>query len=52
MGEWDKQAGILKNTYRENTLSNKTRALRKSMNNNIWVIGALNQLFKRFLHSN
>ena len=30
----------------ENTLSNKTQALTKSMNMDIWVIGILNQIFK------
>ena len=36
-----------KDTHRENTLSNKTQALRKSMNIDIGAIGTLNQLFKR-----
>ena len=31
----------------ENTLSNKTQALTKSMNMNIWINGILNQIFKR-----
>ena len=35
----------LKDTHRENTLTNKTLALSKSMNMDIWVIGTLNQLF-------
>ena len=37
----------LKDTPRENTLSNKTEALTKSMNMYIWAIGILNQLFIR-----
>ena len=36
-----------KDTHRENTPSNKTEALRKSMNVYIWAIGTLNQLFIR-----
>ena len=36
-----------KHTHSENTLTNKTQTLMKSMNMNIWVIGTLNQLFKR-----
>ena len=35
----------LNDTHRENTLTNKTLALSKSMNMDIWVIGTLNQLF-------
>ena len=35
----------LANTHRENLFSNKTEALTKSMNMNIWVSGTLNQLF-------
>ena len=31
-----------KDHYRENTPSNKTQALTKSMNMNIWVIGTFN----------
>ena len=38
---------ILKNTHKEKALSNKTQALTKSMNMNIWVVGKSNQLFKR-----
>ena len=38
---------FLKDTYRENTPSNKTQALTKGMNTDIWVIVTLNQLFKR-----
>ena len=36
-----------KDTHKENTPSNKTEALRKSMNVYIWAIGTLNQLFIR-----
>ena len=32
----------------ENTLSNKTQALRKSMNMNIWEIAASNQFIRGF----
>ena len=37
----------IKDTHRENTRSSKTQALTKSINMDIWVIGALNQLFRR-----
>ena len=36
---------LLRDTHRENTTSTKTRALTKSMNIDIWVIGTSNQLF-------
>ena len=39
-----------KDTHRENTLSNKTPALRKSKNStnmSVWAVGTLNQLFIR-----
>ena len=36
-------------THKENVPSNKTRALTKSMNMDIWVVGKLNQLFIRGL---
>ena len=36
-----------KDTHRENSPSNKTQALTKNMNMDIWVIGTLNQIFKR-----
>ena len=36
-----------KDTHRENTLSNKTKMITKSMNMYIWTIGTLNQLFIR-----
>ena len=36
-----------KDTLRENTTSNKSQALAKSFNMDIWVIGALNQIFIR-----
>ena len=36
---------LLRDTHRENTTSTKTRALTKSMNMDIWVIGTSNQLF-------
>ena len=36
-------AYIIKDTHRENTPSNKTQALQKSMNIDIWVVGTLNQ---------
>ena len=34
-------------THREKAPSNKTPALTKSMNTDIWVVGTLNQLFIR-----
>ena len=37
----------VKDTHRENTRWNETKALTKSMNIRIWEIGTLNQLFKR-----
>ena len=37
----------LKDTTREKASSNKTQALTKSKNMDIWVIGTLNQLFIR-----
>ena len=39
-----------KDTHRENTLSNKTETLTKSMNIYIWAIGTLNQIFLRGCH--
>ena len=36
-----------KDTLRENTTSNKSQALAKSFNMDIWVIGTLNQIFIR-----
>ena len=36
-----------KDTHRENRPSNKTQALTRSMNMDIWVIGTLNEIFKR-----
>ena len=36
-----------KDTLRENTTSNKSQALAKSLNMDIWVIGTLNQVFIR-----
>ena len=36
-----------KDSQRENALSNKTQALTKSLNMDIWVVGTVNQLFKR-----
>ena len=38
---------IFKDTHRENSPSNKTQALRKCMNVEIWLISELNQLFIR-----
>ena len=38
---------MLKDTHRENPVINKTQALTKSMNMDIWVIGTLNQQFIR-----
>ena len=35
---------VLKDTHKENTLSNKTQVLTKSMNINIWEFGILDQL--------
>ena len=37
----------IKDTHREKAPSNKTPALTKSMNTDIWVVGTLNQLFRR-----
>ena len=37
----------LKDTHREKAPSNKTPALTKSMNTDIWVVGTSNQLFRR-----
>ena len=37
----------IKDTHRENTPSNKSETLTKSMNMYIWAIGILNQLFMR-----
>ena len=39
-----------KDTHRENTLSNKTETLTKSMNIYIWATGTLNQIFLRGCH--
>ena len=36
-----------KDTHREKTPSNKTPALTKSANMDIWVVGTSNQLFMR-----
>ena len=41
----------IKDTNRENTPSNKTQVLTKSMNMDIWVNGTLNQLFIRGSYS-
>ena len=38
---------VLKDTERENSLINKTQALPKSINMDIWVIGTSNQQFIR-----
>ena len=38
---------LFKDTHRKNTPSDKTLMLSKSMNMNIWMIGATNQLFIR-----
>ena len=38
---------MFKDTHRENTPSNKTEMLTKSMNIYIWTIGILNALFTR-----
>ena len=37
---------VLKDTHREKAPSNKTPALTKSTNMNIWLVGTSNQLFK------
>ena len=37
----------VKDNHRENTPSNKTQGLTKSLNMDIWEIGTLNQLFIR-----
>ena len=42
---------FLKDTHRERSVSNKTQALTKSMNMDIWVFGTLNQLFIRGFHT-
>ena len=39
--------GCFKDTYREKALSNKTPALTKSTNMDIWVVGISNQRFTR-----
>ena len=38
---------FFKDTHKEKAPSNKTPALRKSMNMGVWAIGTLNQLFIR-----
>ena len=38
---------IFKFQLKENTTSNKTKALTKRINKHIWEIGALNQIFIR-----
>ena len=38
---------MFKDTHKEISLSNKTPALTKNMNMNIWVVGTSNQLFVR-----
>ena len=38
---------IVKDIHKENTPSNKTKELMKTMNMRIWEIGTLNQLFIR-----
>ena len=35
---------LLKDTHRENGPSNKTPALRKSTNMDVWALGTINQL--------
>ena len=40
-------SGLLKDTHREKAPWNKTPALTKSMNMDIWVFGTSNQLFTR-----
>ena len=37
----------LKDTHREKAISNKTPALTKSINMDIWLVGTSNQLFMR-----
>ena len=37
----------IKDTHREKNPSNKTPALRKSTNMEVWAVGTLNQLFIR-----
>ena len=39
----------VKDTHREKAPSNKTPALRKSLNMGVWAVGTLNQLFIRDL---
>ena len=43
----DKSEHTIKDTYREKAPSNKIPALTKSRNMDIWVIGTLNQLFRK-----
>ena len=38
---------LVKDTHREKAPSNKTPALRKSTNMDVWAAGTLNQLFIR-----
>ena len=38
---------LVKDTHKENTLSNKTQAPSKTINIDIWIIGTSNQLFIR-----
>ena len=38
---------LFRDTHRENTPSNKTKARTKTMSTRIWKIGTLNQLFIR-----
>ena len=42
-----KKKKIVKDTHNENTPSNKTKELTKTMNMRIWETGTLNQLFIR-----
>ena len=44
-GKTHRKTLLLKDTHREKTPSNKTSALAKSMNMDIWVAGTSNQLF-------
>ena len=41
------ETDYLKDTHREEALSNKTLALTKIMNKDIWEVGTSNQLFIR-----
>ena len=45
--QWNKHFKWFKDTHREKAMSNKTPALAKGMNMDIWVVGTSNQFFIR-----